>query len=75
MLKSLQDQPSDTPDVSDPLMLRKTSPQVAANIMICLVNQASYLLGRQLKRLEADFAAEGGFTERLYKFRKNHRSG
>jgi restriction system protein len=38
--------------------------------MICLVNQASYLIGKQIKRLEENFAKEGGFTERLYNYRK-----
>jgi four helix bundle suffix protein len=41
-----------------------------ANTMICLINQASYLLWRQLQRLEEDFLKEGGFTERLYNARK-----
>lgn len=72
-LQSLQAQPSDKSDMSDPLRLMKTTPQVAANIMLCLVNQASYLLGRQMKRLEEDFASEGGFTERLYKYRKEQK--
>jgi restriction system protein len=69
-LQSLQAQPSDGSDMSDPLCLMKTTPQVAANTMLCLVNQASYLLGRQIKRLEQNFATEGGFTERLYNYRK-----
>lgn len=55
---------SDRSDWSD-----KTDEEFA-NIMICLVNQASYLLWRQLQRLEADFIKEGGFTERLYNLRK-----
>lgn len=44
-----------------------------ANTLICLINQASYLLWMQLKRLEEDFKKEGGFTERLYTFRKQAR--
>jgi four helix bundle suffix protein len=76
-LKSLQEQPSgvsdqsDKSDRSDPLRLMHTNAQVAANIMLCLINQTSYLLGRQINRLEADFATEGGFTERLYRYRKD----
>ncbi len=58
---------------SDPLCLNKTNSQVAANIMICLTNQASYLLGRQLQKLEKQFASDGGFTERLYHFRNGQR--
>ncbi len=38
--------------------------------MICLISQATYLLGRQMERLEQDFLKEGGFTERLYRERK-----
>ena len=44
-------------------------PEIAANTMICLINQASYLLRRQLERLEQDFLEKGGFTERLYRER------
>ncbi len=51
-----------------------TDPEVAANTLICLVNQASYLLGRQLQKLEQQFLTEGGFTERLYKARTQARS-
>ena len=46
-----------------------SDPEVAANTLICLVNQASYLLRRQLRNLEQQFLTEGGFTERLYKAR------
>jgi four helix bundle suffix protein len=44
-----------------------------ANTLICLINQASYLLWKQMKRLEEDFLKEGGFTERMYKTRKKAR--
>ncbi len=46
---------------------------VCANIMICLIHQANYLLDQQLKQLEADFLKEGGFTERLYHSRRRKR--
>ncbi|MEO0079446.1 MAG: four helix bundle suffix domain-containing protein [candidate division WOR-3 bacterium] len=52
---------SDRSDMSDP--------ETAANTLICLINQASYLLGRQLQVLERRFLEEGGFTERLYRSR------
>ncbi len=48
-------------------------PVAAANTLICLTNQACYLLKRQLERLEQDFLAEGGFTERLYAARQARR--
>lgn len=67
---------SDRSDVFDePLRaalaaLETASPEVGANILLCLVHQASYLLGRLLQRLERDFIEQGGFTERLYHYRK-----
>jgi restriction system protein len=64
---------SDTSDRSDPYGIAKTSPEIAANTMICLINQSSYLLGRQLQRLEQQFLEEGGFTERLYQARSQAR--
>lgn len=61
---------SDVSDRSDPYSIATATPEIAANMLICLINQASYLLGRQLQRLEQDFLTEGGFTERLYKQRQ-----
>ena len=58
---------SDKSDPSDPYGISAASPEVAANTLICLINQASFLLGRQLQRLEQQFLQEGGFTERLYR--------
>lgn len=49
------------------------SPEIAANTLLCLIHQANYLLDRQLRRLEQQFLAEGGFTERLYTARRRHR--
>lgn len=46
-----------------------SSPEVAANTLICLIHQTNYLLDRQLRALEKDFLKEGGFTERLYSAR------
>jgi len=65
--------PSGRSDSSDPYGISTTSAEVAANTLICLINQASYLLGRQLRNLEEVFLAEGGFTERLYRERRNRR--
>lgn len=71
--KKYQSDKSDLSDMSDPYGISKASPEVAANTLICLINQASYLLGRQLQRLEQQFLTEGGFTERLYKARSQVR--
>lgn len=49
------------------------SDEVIANMVIVLICQADYLLFRQLERLEKDFLAEGGFTERMYRIRKQQR--
>jgi four helix bundle suffix protein len=60
---------SDLSDLSD-----MSDPEVAANTLICLINQASYLLGKQLQKLEQQFLEEGGFTERLYQARQQAKS-
>ena len=43
--------------------------EVAGNVMIGLINQETYLLGRQIARLATDFERDGGFTERLHRIR------
>lgn len=35
------------------------------NIIICLIHQTSYLLDRQIRRLERDFLEQGGLRERM----------
>lgn len=44
-------------------------PEVIANIAICLIHQANYLLDQQLRRLEQDFLKEGGLRERMTRAR------
>ena len=79
--KSDQSENSDKSDRSepceraDPYNIAGVSGEVAANTLICLIHQTSYLLRRQLEKLEEDFLAEGGFTERLYRKRRDWRSG
>lgn len=63
---------SDSP--SDPYGIALASPETAANTLICLINQASYLLGRQLQKLEQEFLEHGGFTERLHTARVRSRA-
>ena len=48
-------------------------PETIANMCIVLIKQADYLLYRQLQRLSEDFINEGGFSERMYRIRKNTR--
>ncbi len=47
-----------------------SEPESAANALLCLIHQANYLLDKQLSALDRAFLREGGFTERLYKMRK-----
>lgn len=42
---------------------------VVANILICLIHQANYLLDQQIRRLEKDFVKEGGLRERMTRAR------
>lgn len=51
----------------------ENEPDIAANTAICLLHQTNYLLDQQLKNLEKEFLKEGGFTERLYRIRSQHR--
>jgi four helix bundle suffix protein len=44
-------------------------PETVANILICLIHQANYLLDQQLRRLEQDFLKEGGLRERMTRAR------
>ncbi|HEY3303043.1 MAG TPA: four helix bundle suffix domain-containing protein [Candidatus Binatia bacterium] len=53
--------------------IEESSPEVAANTLICLINQTNYLLDRQLRQLERQFLHEGGFTEKLYRVRSQAR--
>jgi len=48
-------------------------PESGANCLICLINQANYLLDRQLESLEKNFIEEGGYTENLFRKRVNKR--
>ncbi|MDY6952372.1 MAG: four helix bundle suffix domain-containing protein [Thermodesulfobacteriota bacterium] len=64
---------SDRPELLDPYGIGDATPEVAANTLLCLVNQAIYLLKRQIEKLERDFVEEGGFTEKLYRARTQRR--
>jgi four helix bundle suffix protein len=49
--------------------------QVVANIAICLIHQANYLLDQQIRRLERDFVHGGGLRERMTRARRLYREG
>ena len=43
--------------------------ETVANIALCLIHQANYLLDQQIRRLEQDFLREGGLRERMTRAR------
>jgi len=54
--------------------VKKAAPEIAANAMLCAINQAAYLLKRQLESQARDFKEHGGFTERLHTARVKARA-
>ena len=64
---------SDMSELLDPYGIIDATPEVAANTLLCLINQAIYLLKRQTEKLEHDFVEKGGFTEKLYRVRTQWR--
>jgi len=69
--KGVPSQTSHRPNPSEPYSFVALPADVLANTLICLINQASYLLWQQMKSLEMSFIKEGGFSERMYAARKN----
>ena len=49
-------------------------PEVAANLIICVIHQTNYLLDQQIRRLEQDFLKEGGLRERMTRARLAERA-
>jgi four helix bundle suffix protein len=49
-------------------------PAIRANALLCLINQANYLLDKQIEALEAQFVEEGGYSEQLATARLNERN-
>ncbi len=42
---------------------------IVANILVCLIHQANYLLDQQIRQLEQDFLRHGGLRERMTRAR------
>jgi len=53
---------------------KERPPETVANMCLCLLYQADYLLQRQLAALEENFLAQGGFKERMFAARQQSRS-
>jgi four helix bundle suffix protein len=49
-------------------------PAVCANVVVGLIRVASFLLGRQIERLEREFVAAGGLRERMTRVRLAERA-
>ena len=64
--KSLPDRPY-IPDLPDNL-------ETCVNLLLTLINQANYLLDKQISSLEEKFIKEGGYSENLYRKRMERRS-
>jgi len=54
--------------------IEEKSAETAANTLICLIHQASYLLDRLIMRLEQDFVEQGGVQEAMYRARSARRT-
>ena len=67
-------QPPGIPSTKSTSSTKSTFPEIAANAAHILITVACALLDRQIESLAAAFTHEGGFTERLYRVRSEHRS-
>lgn len=56
------------------VFVREATPELAANAMLCAVNQAAYLLKRQLEKQAREFTEKGGITESLHATRAEARA-
>ena len=50
------------------------SPEVVANILICLIHQTNYLLDQLIRKLEKAFVEEDGLRERMTRVRLAERA-
>ena len=46
--------------------LESATAETAANLLVCLIRQCTYLLARQIAHLETDFTLHGGIRERMH---------
>lgn len=54
-------------------LIRTRPAETIANMAIILINQADYLIFKQLEKLEKDFLNNGGFSEKMANARKKRR--
>jgi four helix bundle suffix protein len=53
--------------------IEHTDPAICANVIIGLIKVTTYLLDRQIHRLEKAFVEEGGLSERMTQARLKYR--
>jgi len=53
--------------------IESRSDEVAANIILCVVNQTNFLLNRLIRELEKEFLEQGGLRERMTTARRKAR--
>ena len=70
-VRGLGSRPSESHETYEPYRtIIETRPAgVVANILICLVHQANFLLDRQIRQLEQAFLKEGSLRERMTRAR------
>ena len=71
-VRKLGNQPSETYETYREICSSRPE-DVVANIAICLIHQANYLLDQQIRRLEQDFIKEGGLREKMTRVRLQQR--
>jgi four helix bundle suffix protein len=69
-----QTPPQQSVQVSESPCRSLLSQELAANGALTIINLACHFLTRQIQTLAQTFEAEGGFTERLYRVRKQKRN-
>jgi four helix bundle suffix protein len=54
--------------------IENENPEICANSMICLIRIVTYLLAKQIQKLEKEFLEHGGLRERMTKARIESRN-
>jgi four helix bundle suffix protein len=72
-VRKLGRNPTESYETYRPIMDTRP-PEVLANIAICLIHQANYLLDQQRRQLEKDFIKKGGIREQMTQARLHYRN-
>ena len=55
-------------------IVQTRTPEIIANMAICLLKQEDCMLARHIEKLAKEFLETGGFKERMYTMRTNNRN-